>query len=70
MSKNPPHRVLSASVNSRSSQISIWPGTGLSARTARHLAVAIAIPMWLLALAFARTGIPTDFSQFYTMGAL
>jgi hypothetical protein len=70
MSKNPPHRVLSASVISRSSQISIWPGTGLSARTARHLAIAIAIPMWLLALAFARTGIPTDFAVFYTMGAL
>src|SRR5262245_26909334 len=70
MSRNPPHPVLSTSVNSRPPQISIWPGAGLSARAARHLAIAIAIPMWVLALAFARTGIETDFAVFYTMGAL
>lgn len=61
---------LPAPTDSRSDQTSIWPGLGLSARAARHLAIAIAIPMWLLGAAFVRTGIPTDFAQFYTMGAL
>ena len=70
MSRNPPHPVLRASANSRHGQIFIWSGPGLSARAARRLAMAIAIPMWLLALALARTGIETDFAVFYTMGAL
>ena len=62
--------LLPPSANSRHGQIFIWSGTGLSARAARHMAIAIAIPMWLLALALAQTGIKTDFAVFYTMGAL
>jgi hypothetical protein len=61
---------LPAPTNSRSGQISMEPRLRLSARAARHLAIAIAIPMWLLGAAFVRDGIQTDFAYFYTMGAL
>jgi len=66
----PPNPVLPAPVNSRSDQTSFWRGPGLSARAVRRAAIAVAIPMWLLGIAFTRTGIPTDFPVFYTMGAL
>jgi alpha-1,2-mannosyltransferase len=59
-----------APTNSRSEQISICPGLGLSAFRARRLAFAIAIPMWVLGIGLFHIGIPTDFVAFYTMGAL
>jgi hypothetical protein len=66
----PPNPALPAPANSRSDQTSLWRGPGLSSSSARRIAIAVAIPMWLLGIAFARTGIATDFPVFYTMGAL